>query len=78
MENLLTMALAHAAEKTGINYNKANDYLKRLSYDKRFKLFILAATCVDNYNQSGIVKYMGRSYYYDQDGYKITLTQRNR
>lgn len=78
MKNLITMALAHGAERTGINYNKANDYLKRLSYDKRYKLFILASTCVHNFNQSGIVKYMNKTYYYDQKGTEITLTEKNR
>jgi hypothetical protein len=74
----LINALQYASEKTGINYNKLNEYIKTYSTDKRYKIFILACTCVNNWRQSGVVKYKNQSFYYTQENKTITLEKRYR
>lgn len=66
MIKCLTNALNYAATKTGFNLQKAQEYLDDMGYDRRYKLFVLTGNVTWSYNNTGIIKYRNRKYYYQQ------------
>ena len=67
MIELIKRALTEGSTKTGINAQWANAYIQRVS-SGRYKIKWCAASCSWAFNESGIVVYKGRKYYYLQNG----------
>jgi len=58
--------LNYAGSKNGVVYEKLLEYCNRYATDRRYKPFLLAATCSWSYNQTGIIRYMNVDYYFRQ------------
>ncbi len=77
IERLLESALCNGATRFGWNYNKANEYLKTFSPDRRFKLFCWNGTCSSGWNQHGTVQYMNCLWSFKQSegGFTVNFRQ---
>lgn len=73
--NFIKNMLEYASTKTGINYEKMCTYCKLYASDKRYKPMFKAATCTWSYNETGIISYRGRDYYYRQDGINNVIVE---
>ena len=62
----LQRILSTASSYDGVNFNLVNKIYKE-SYDRRFSIFVLACTCASGYQQTGIIEYGHKKYYYKQN-----------
>ena len=75
MKKFVKNMLEYASTKTGINYNKMQEYCKMYASDRRHKPYFAGSTCSWNYNQNGFIVYRGTKYYFRQCGQDLVYVE---